>query len=228
MNQCVLCQKVINFKLSLKQVLWLGPIEEPLVCQTCWQTFKKIGPSICPGCGNSQNDTSICLDCQKWQKRYGYLVNNRALFEYNDAFSDYMQKYKFQGDYQLRVVFQDIFNQFVTSIGADIIIPIPITHHTMDTRGFNQVIGFLKTNFYDETVLKHKSESKETQSLKTRRERLNMIQPFEIVSGNCDKLTNQHVLLVDDVYTTGRTLYHAAQLVKRYQPQSVTSVTLAR
>lgn len=65
------------------------------------------------------------------------------------------------------------------------------------------------------------------QSRKTRRERLLMKQPFTLCQSD-KKLANQKICLVDNVYTTGRTLRHAAQCLIVAGALEVTSLTLAR
>ena len=65
------------------------------------------------------------------------------------------------------------------------------------------------------------------QSEKSRKARLEMEQPFELRVAN-GKIRNQKVLLVDDVYTTGRTLFHGAELLYKNGAEAVESLTFAR
>ena len=51
-------------------------------------------------------------------------------------------------------------------------------------------------------------------------------QPFAIQKEN-QKIKNCSVILVDDIYTTGRTLFHAAVINDCY-PKSLNTFTLAR
>ena len=64
------------------------------------------------------------------------------------------------------------------------------------------------------------------QSHKDRAMRMKTKQPFEYVGPN--NLSDKKILLVDDIYTTGRTLYHAKALLEDAGAKFVTSVTLAR
>ncbi len=54
-----------------------------------------------------------------------------------------------------------------------------------------------------------------------------MPQPFEV---NLDKnrIMNQEIILVDDVYTTGRTMFYAAECLLPYRPKKIRTFTLAR
>ncbi|MCQ5167725.1 hypothetical protein NE645_17380, partial [Roseburia hominis] len=49
-----------------------------------------------------------------------------------------MKKFKFQGDYGLRFVFQETFNLFLQEFANDVLVPIPISPHTWKTRGIRQ------------------------------------------------------------------------------------------
>ncbi|WP_447409442.1 ComF family protein [Weissella confusa] len=71
------------------------------------------------------------------------------------------------------------------------------------------------------------SHNKSVQSLKTRQDRLNTAQPFMCQLGNLD-LTGQRICLVDDVYTTGRTLRHAATCLYECGAKQICTITLAR
>lgn len=95
----------------------------------------------------------------------------------------------------------------------------------MHTRGFNQVKGLLGGCTITE-VLVHQHKDKLAQSHKSRTERLATPQPFLLK--NAARVLNERVILVDDIYTTGRTLYHAAVLLKEAGASEVLSISLAR
>lgn len=221
--KCLLCHAVLNWQVTIRELISFRRLLPPKVCKTCLQQFHTIGTTnLCQGCGRERN--SICHDCQLWQRDGQLLLSNRSLFHYNDAMKEFMHCYKFQGDYQLRQVFADQFTTLVQSQQADIIIPIPVTRHTMKTRGFNQVVGMLNCPC-DQEVLVTKNERKKRQSEKGREQRLKSPQPFILKSSA--RVQGKRVLLVDDVYTTGRTLYHAATLCRNAGCASVRSITLA-
>ena len=52
-------------------------------------------------------------------------------------------------------------------------------------------------------------------------------QPFAIQK-KTKKIKKCSVILVDDIYTTGRTLFHAAAVINDCYPKSLNTFTLAR
>ncbi|MBB1122536.1 ComF family protein [Limosilactobacillus sp. Lr3000] len=225
---CLLCNREMPYQITLKDIFSFSEILTPVICDSCKNTFTHWdSDNQCKGCGNGKAEgrLRLCKECQRWQQLYGWHLYHRGLYHYNDAMKNYMQRYKFNGDYRLRLVFQREFSRLVNHSKADIIVPIPISTATMQTRGFNQVVGLLREVQY-QTVLQVIVEDKAAQSSKSRKERLETTQPFSLISP--EKVVNKRVLLVDDVYTTGRTLYHAASLLKQAGSQWIGSVSLAR
>ncbi|MCD7084463.1 ComF family protein [Limosilactobacillus fastidiosus] len=167
----------------------------------------------------------LCDDCQKWRRHYGWYLEHYPLFYYNQAMKDFMQKYKFQGQYHLRGIFYETIKEAIARIKYDILIPIPVTKNTLLTRGYNQVTGMLGDIPYTELII-HQNHQKVAQSKKDRQSRLQTKQPFLLKQGV--SLQGKTILLVDDIYTTGRTLYHAATLCYEHGSKRVQSLSLAR
>ncbi|MFD1419603.1 ComF family protein [Lactiplantibacillus songbeiensis] len=219
---CLLCQRPLTTKLTLPWLLSWQPVAQPVVCTACWQQFQPIIlATACPQCGRAQPHWQVCRDCQRWAAQPDF--QNVALFTYNEAMQAYFQHYKFQGDYRLRAVFQTIVQQRLQQLTADQVVTIPVTTATMATRGFNQVTGWLDTGINDGVLTVAKTVA---QSQKDRQARLATKQPFGLAPGV--DLSGQRIVLVDDVYTTGRTMRHAANLMLENGANSVTGLTLAR
>lgn len=232
---CLLCGCLITTHLSLRELLWPGQVKTPLTCEKCWTSFHPINSSnCCRGCGRDGCKSSLCAECQKWDHQYGWVVENHPLYHYHGAIADYLLRYKFHGDYRLHRVFNDQISQQVATLAkqysVSVIVPIPVTEHTLLTRGFNQVEAWLdnlpgQPAIPVRKLLAAKSWQKVDQSRKSRQERLQSAQPFKLLQPM--QLTGKNVLIVDDVYTTGRTLYHAASLLKAAGARRIVSVTLA-
>lgn len=221
MTECLLCKEQIKEKGSFLQ-LFLLKEEGPSCCSTCYQKFEGIPEEHCPRCfRDGQSD--LCTDCQKWEKE-GNPVQHQSLFTYNEAMKNYFNQYKFQGDYVLRFVFAKAAKKAVKMFREHIIVPIPVSNEKFQVRGFNQVQGILDAaNLSYRNIL----EKKDTlaQSSKTREERLQTQQAFKIKNGV--DLPDK-ILLVDDIYTTGKTLQLAKQILLEAGVKEILTFSIAR
>ena len=221
MTECLLCKGQIKEKGSFLR-LFLLKGEEPSCCSTCYQNFECISEEHCPCCfRNGQSD--LCTDCQKWEEE-GEQVQHQSLFTYNEAMKEYFSQYKFQGDYALRFVFAKAIKKAVKMFREHTIVPIPVSIEKFQVRGFNQVQGILDAaNLSYRDIL----EKKDTlaQSSKTREERLQTQQVFKIKNGV--DLPDK-ILLVDDIYTTGKTLQLAKQILLEAGVKEILTFSIAR
>lgn len=231
-HNCLLCQKELQYRIALQWIFSFDPFVEQFICNDCYRKFKKIKGPICDGCGKIE-ENNFCDDCGYWLNSGKTLLENRALYQYrNEAMQDYFKRYKFEGDYYLRNVFKREFQQFVKHNYSPLqwqYCPIPVDQHTFDNeRGFNQVCGLIDGMRYKD-YLRFKSKSSRfriKQSHKNRVERLNTAQPFTL--SHSEDVYSKKIVLIDDIYTTGRTLYHAQSLLLNAGAVKVTSITLAR
>ncbi|MDF7637404.1 phosphoribosyltransferase family protein [Leuconostocaceae bacterium ESL0958] len=142
-----------------------------------------------------------------------------------------MAAYKFQGDYRLALVFRKELTAFVRRLKrhyqANLVLPIPVSPTRYQQRGFHQVAGLLAPGLRQQGLVVAQ-EPLQPQSALTRAARLASAQPFAIAENWQPHLKGQRILLVDDVYTTGRTLQHAAACVLAAGAQAVFSCSLAR
>ncbi|MHC9532315.1 ComF family protein [Dellaglioa sp. L3N] len=226
MKNCKICQNVFSQKLTLAFLVSLKPYEKQLICSECQTRLQLIdGKTACQGCGRAQATPELCVDCKKWQLIYpGLKFQNQALYVYNDFMKAFMQNYKFNGDYRLRTVFQTALKKKLATLDFDFLIVIPVDSGTLNKRGFNQVCGLLAIEHSH--FLERNDTVKERQSHKNRKQRLELVQPFAL-SSNCPDLSDKVVLVVDDIYTTGRTLFYAIALLAP-NAKCVKSLTLAR
>jgi ComF family protein len=213
-------------------------------------------PRICYGCGNHlmRNESLICTECYVLIPRTNYhlkpdnpvarLFWGRCMIEKAAAFSFYtkdsrikklIHQLKYKGVRELGTELGRIYGNSLQSSGfldeIDLIIPVPLHPSKRRKRGFNQsdliAAGMSEATGIpmDTGILVRKTASK-TQTHKSRYERwTNVRDIFGVIDR--DRLRNKHILLVDDVITTGSTLEACATEILREGNTKVSVAVLA-
>ncbi|MEM9775251.1 MAG: phosphoribosyltransferase family protein [Chloroflexota bacterium] len=121
--------------------------------------------------------------------------------------------------------------QFHTPFKSNLIVPIPLHPERERERGYNQAgllakeLGKLLGLPVSQTALQRVRQT-DSQAKLTREERMtNMANAFET---DREAVRRKHVLLVDDVCTTGATLFAAAARLKAAGAISVNGLCVAR
>ncbi|WP_431273956.1 phosphoribosyltransferase family protein [Variovorax ureilyticus] len=114
---------------------------------------------------------------------------------------------------------------------ADIVLPMPLTAIRMRERGFNQAYELAKRlapNTANPGILLRTRDAP-AQSGLTRAERLtNLRGMFALEPLRAAAVRNRRVVLVDDVMTTGASVFTAAEVLRRGGASHITAIVLAR
>ncbi|WP_257391750.1 ComF family protein [Mesobacillus jeotgali] len=233
MIHCLLCHGEIEHKLSWQSLL--GKKEIPKICEECNENFAPITGEVCEICGRpfaflegEFRAGKVCLDCKRWEEDEhwsGCLDQNRSLYRYTDFTKDVIAKFKFRGDYVLADIFAGNFRQALRVFQYDYISPIPLSNERLYERGFNQAEALIKAAGFEPTHLLSRVHT-EKQSKKSRSERILIEQIFKMAEGM--EIGGKIIMIIDDIYTTGSTLRHAAKILKENGAAKVYSFTLAR
>jgi ComF family protein len=192
-------------------------------------------PELCPACEASlvANEHIICSDCRYnlpytnfhlqadnivAQQFYGKINVEAvyALYYFNKGgnVQNLMHHFKYKGMQQIgnllgnmagtQLMENHIFNT------ADLIIPVPLHKSRLKERGYNQSACFAnglaqKLNAVVEDGNLQRAIATATQTHKSRFARFENMQEVFMVK-HPERLMNKHVLLVDDIVTTGSTL----------------------
>ncbi|WP_087972565.1 ComF family protein [Oceanobacillus rekensis] len=223
---CLWCYNEI-----IPEITWtnLFQLDKPKpVCNSCADKLEQLQGDRCIKCSR-QTDAEICSDCQWWKanQETDPLEFNYSVFAYNELMQEIIAKWKYRGDYALCGIFktylEDAFQERFSKLKREIVVvPIPLSKERAKERGFNQakaLAEFLPTKCTDILLRKHG----EKQSKKTRMERIDTENPFIL-----ENPINKPVILVDDIYTTGTTLRHAADLLKNQGCPAIYGLTLIR
>jgi ComF family protein len=114
---------------------------------------------------------------------------------------------------------------------ASLVIPMPLTRARLRERGYNQALELarhLAPNKTDIHTLLRSGDSPH-QVGATREVRLKQVrQTFWIVPHYVNKMRGQRIVLLDDVMTTGASLYEAARALRAAGAAHITGIVLAR
>jgi ComF family protein len=120
--------------------------------------------------------------------------------------------------------------QIVWADAIDAIVPVPLHPDKQKQRGYNQseLIAAGMSKVLDIPVLPgglKRTRNTESQTQKTREERIeNMSDAFEIADK--DALAGKHILLIDDVLTTGATLEACALALRQAKDVTISIATI--
>lgn len=232
-NCCLNCHEVILPSIGWRAIF--SEDKEQHICLACEGKLENIVGDQCQICSRpfcsidlKFRRGDLCHDCFRWEEDpqwQGYLERNHSLFLYNDFLKEVIAKFKFRGDYVLAKIFSERIKEKLDQLTPDLLVPIPLSEERLYERGFNQAAAILaEAGYHPENLLSRIHSEK--QSNKSRAERIHLPQVFQ-VNSNVD-LAGKKVILIDDIYTTGSTLRHAAKLLKEAGAASIQSVTLAR
>ncbi|WP_339227320.1 ComF family protein [Oceanobacillus sp. FSL K6-2867] len=223
---CLACQDEIIIQITWANLFQLS--QPTAICEECAAGLKLLEGGRCKKCSRTTEEV-ICSDCLFWERQaeMNTIEFNYSVFVYNEKIQDIVAKWKYRGDYALGEVFRDYVSRafrkrFSFLNKESLAVPIPLSTERAMERGFNQayqLADFLP--IASSNVLSRKHGEK--QSKKSRMERIATENPFFI-----RKSINKAVVLVDDIYTTGTTLRHAAQLLKQHGCPNVYAFTLIR
>ncbi len=234
MNQhCLYCDEPIQDELSWF-TLFFHTKKHPL-CHKCRRKLARIEGSTCRICCRPLAEmikryihNDICSDCVRWERHpywAGVLDQNISLYRYNEFLKQLIARFKYRGDYILAHAFSEEIHSILATLSFDYLVPIPLSEERLLERGFNQASALaVEAGFATDQLLKRVHGEK--QSKKSRQERIKHGQLFALSEIRVP--TNRSIVLIDDIYTTGATVRHAAMVLKQAGAKSVISFTLAR
>ncbi|PIC75927.1 amidophosphoribosyltransferase [Sporosarcina sp. P19] len=197
---CLLCDKTLHDQPTWQH--FLGIQKDAFACSICFEKFERIDRVI-------EGDVLDSVD---------------SLYAYNEAAREYLHQFKFMQDVALAQIFAPSLRS-VLNDSKKIVVPIPMHPINKRKRTFSQVDALLEAaKIPYQSLLEKTTES--VMGEKSRSERLAMTELFRVTA---DIQRNEAVyVLVDDIYTTGTTLRHAAEALKQRGVQRVEAVTLFR
>ncbi|AZL16223.1 ComF family protein [Rickettsiales endosymbiont of Stachyamoeba lipophora] len=208
------------------------------LCSKCWQKIEHIGNNVCVICSDfidhlTWDEERLCKRCNKNRPYYNQVI---ALFFYSDQVKKLVLNYKYKDHTYLSQYFSSLLLSRLKQLNInniDVITFIPLHIRRLLTRKFNQsglIAQYLgnKLQLPCKSLLVRKKHTKPQNQLSFLDREKNIYDCFKINTKYQNLIKNKHILLVDDVITTGSTVSEAAKILKNHGAQTVTIVCIAR
>ncbi len=213
----------------------------PSLCTACKSALVKQERLICINCLYNLPKTNFHLDENNTMARlfWGRVkIESAAAFYYFEKGSKckkILHQVKYKGEKELALLIGKIYGRelFISGHFSDpeILIPVPLHYSREKTRGFNQSEWFarglahsLGKKVFNDTLIRFVDTK--TQTNKSRTERWENVENSFMVQSP-EKIINKHILLVDDVVTTGATLESCALSLIQYKKVRISILTMA-
>lgn len=231
-SRCLLCQKTV------KQETHSVAIE---ICSECFQRLpqNKVNCSHCAlPLPDDLSNNRLCGRCIKKPPVFDYAYSP---LRYEDDVIRLMHQLKFGEKITYSRTFGEMLFQLLSQkllqgdnqLGLskpDCLLPVPLHHSRLRQRGFNQSIELARViskrfNIPIEYDAVRRNRSTTSQmGLDAKARRKNIKGAFSVKH----KLTAKHVLIIDDVMTTGSTVNELAKTLKRNGVKHVGVLSFAR
>lgn len=207
------------------------------LCEVHRGTLRRIAGPVCSRCGlpqiQSDSPLAACASCQLDPPHYDA---HRSLFLFDAVMKDLIHQLKYHAAFWVRHVFTPAIADFASchpdAAGKDaLLVPMPLHAQRLRERGFNQ--SALLTRFWQRVLhhpvahdaLRRVKQTPSQTGLSREERQKNLADAFYVPHPS--RLADRHIILIDDVHTTGASLSAAAQALKQAGALRVDALTVA-
>lgn len=226
MKTCLFCQNPLTYNFTVQEIFLFKPIYTENMCQLCRSQLEKLNEKNCCIRCFKPGIRTICSDCRFWESKYNLINCHQSLYRYNQFIHNYFKLYKRYGDMLLADLFSKDLHNWANSHRFDLITYIPASPSHLKQRGFDPVFELYK-NIFDLTPLLKKVDADMPQAQKNRQQRLQTPQTFSYQPTK-EISRDVKLLIVDDIYTTGRTILHARNVLEQAGFHNICTFSLSR
>ena len=210
-------------------------------CLSCLRGVMPLESPLCPCCGimfkARTGEDHLCGRCREQPPEFGMA---RAAFIYDHALVDVIHCYKYKGKVQLAAplgrLLRQTYVRFWADERVDAVLPVPLHGRRLRMRGFNQA-ELLVRRWEDRSldpqlppvlpdVLRRVRATAPQAGLGRREREANIRSAFAV--SRPEAIAGGHLLLVDDVITTGATAAECAAQLLKHGAARVDVLALAR
>lgn len=219
----------------------LGPGRRDPLCGTCWAALERITAPVCRLCGipfarftpADPDPGHLCAACRRRRPSFTYA---RSAARYGDVMREAIHAFKFGRRRALAAPLGDLLAEAgvpsLPAVAVDLLIPVPLHPRRERERGFNQSallarrLGRRWARPVATDVLARRVATSPQTELAAEERRRNVRGAFALARPAA--VAGRHVLLIDDIMTTGATAAECAACLRRGGAASVGVLTVAR
>lgn len=215
-----------------------------LICPTCWSDLRILAPPWCQSCGRvfasiEHGDGQVCGDCLRDPPIYDHA---RAAFAYDGPARQLVLSLKHGDRLFIAPQLADWLNRALQGLppmadnGPRLVVPVPLHWRRLMARQYNQAAELARALvaahgkaaglIYRPDMVKRVRATPPQGSDQAPSRHLNVRAAFALVKP--EAATGAHILLVDDVITTGATVNELAKILKRHGAARVDVVAVTR
>ena len=205
--------------------------EGDFICPDCRRSLPRVMPPLCPRCGLPRPSATLCPVCLGWQAEIDGI---RAPFRFDGVMRQAIHELKYRNLRALAGLLAQLLNGYLLEypLPAQVLVPVPLHPKRLRERGYNQSyllakeLGKLaRLPVVDDCLFRERHSLPQARTSTVGERRGNVADAFTC---RHQRLEGKHILLIDDVSTSGATLDACARVLKQAGAASVWGLTLAR
>lgn len=201
------------------------------LCESCSRNLPKISLPICNKCGKPESTAVLCPTCWGWQSQIDGI---RSPFRFEGVIRQVIHELKYHNLKAIAGRAAELLFDYLqfNPMPGEVLVPVPLHKKRLRQRGYNQsellvneLSKLTALPVIGNCLLRVKDSLPQAKTATVNARRSNVANAFICTD---QRLNSKHVLLIDDVCTSGATLEGCATALKSAGVISVWGLTLAR
>ena len=204
--------------------------EGKYICDSCCEKLPLISPPVCTICGRPLTDRNSCPGCIEGPVAIDGI---RAPFLFHGIIREAIHEFKYRNLKSVAPLLAGFLQDYLLEnpIPGDVLVPVPIHRKRHRERGYNQSSLISRElsrknglPVIEDCLIRRINTPPQIRTTSASDRRKNIADAFTCIN---DTLEGRHVILVDDVSTSGATLNTCAEVIKSSGAAGVWGLTIA-
>ena len=203
------------------------------LCAACWQRLEHISTPYCSCCGRPLPYAMPDTRCASCWIAPPPLARIRAACRYDDIASTMIIRYKHADALHLTPLLARLMRRFFDelTVSDQLVIPIPLQRRRYFRRRYNQsaeLARYMAPEKFAPSLLIRQRHTP-SQAGKNRQQRIDNVRcAFAVPANKKSLIADRPIMLIDDVMTTGATLFEAAKTLQKSGAGPICDLVIAR